>query len=98
MLFFAKKSLTKTGLCAGALSRGRNQLLVLHFSECFILTAFLMGRMTPNFIYLVIHSFAFRGNALSVQKDCKLCLQMPGTFWNYCVLLIISEIIVLYVF
>ena len=38
-LFFSKKSLTKTDRCAGALSRRRNQLLVLHFSGHFLLTS-----------------------------------------------------------
>ena len=37
--FFAKKSKTNTGWCAGALSWRRNQLLVLHFWAHFLLTA-----------------------------------------------------------
>jgi len=41
---FAKKSLTKTGRCAGALSWRRNQLLVVLFSGRFLLTAFLRRR------------------------------------------------------
>jgi len=40
-MFSAKISLTKTDRCAGALLWRRNQLLVLHFSERFLLTAVL---------------------------------------------------------
>ena len=43
-MFFAQKSLSKTDPCAGALSWRRNQLLVLHFSRCFLLTAYLGWR------------------------------------------------------
>jgi hypothetical protein len=65
-----KKSLTKTGRCAAALSRRRNQLLlVLHFSERFLMTASLRGRRMPNYIYLFIHCFTHRGNALAVTKE-----------------------------
>ena len=38
-LFFGIRSLTKTDQCAGALSRRRNQMLVLHFFMLFLLTA-----------------------------------------------------------
>jgi hypothetical protein len=43
-LFFTKKSLTKTDRCAGTLSWRRTQLLVLQFSEPFVLTASLRRR------------------------------------------------------
>jgi len=40
-MFFVKKSLKKTDRCTGALSRRKNQLLVLHFPRRFLLTVFL---------------------------------------------------------
>jgi len=48
--FFAKKSLAKTDRCAGALSRSRNQLLVLHFLGRFLLTASLRRRRMSLYI------------------------------------------------
>ena len=51
-LFFAKKFLTKTDRCAGALSKWRNQLLVLHFSGRFLLTSSLRWRRTSMCISL----------------------------------------------
>jgi len=50
-LFFAKKALLKTDRCAGALSWIRNQLLVLHFSGHFHLTASLRRRIMSKYIY-----------------------------------------------
>ena len=51
-LFFVNKSVTKTDRCAGALSWGRNQLLVLHFSGHFLLTASPRQRRMPcTFLY-----------------------------------------------
>ena len=44
ILFFAKKSLTETDRCAGALSWRTNRLLVRHFSEHFLLTTSLRCR------------------------------------------------------
>jgi len=38
-LFFAKKALTKSDRCAGALSWKRKRVLVFHFSGCFLLIA-----------------------------------------------------------
>jgi hypothetical protein len=56
-LFSSKKSLTKTNLCAGALLWRRNELLVLHFSGHFILTASIrwrkMSMFTPLFIVAI---------------------------------------------
>jgi hypothetical protein len=46
-LLFSKKSLTKIDRCAGALSWRSNQLLVLHFSGRFLLTAPLKPRRMP---------------------------------------------------
>ena len=54
MLFFAKKTMTKTDRCAGALPWKRNQLLVLHFSMRFILTASLRRRMLSMYISILI--------------------------------------------
>jgi len=51
-LFFAKKSLTKTNRCAGALFWRRKQLLVLHFSGRFLLTASLRRRRMSLYINL----------------------------------------------
>ena len=50
-LFFARKSLTNTGRCAGALSWRRNRLLVLHFSGSFLLTAALRRRRISTYRY-----------------------------------------------
>jgi len=50
---FAKKSLTKSDRCAGALSCRRNQLLVLHFSGHFLLTASLRRRKMSVYISLL---------------------------------------------
>ena len=50
--FFVKKSLTKTDWCAGALSWRRNQLLVLHFSGCFLLTTSVMWQRM--FLYISV--------------------------------------------
>jgi hypothetical protein len=51
-LFYAKKSLSKTDRCAGALSWRRNQLLTLHFSCRFFLTAFVKRRRIQMYISL----------------------------------------------
>ena len=50
-MFFARKSLTKTDRCAGALPGKRNHLLVLHFSGRFLLTAFLRRRRISMYKY-----------------------------------------------
>jgi len=49
-LYFANKSLAKTDRCHGALSRTRNQLLVLHFLGRFLLTASLRRRKMSLYI------------------------------------------------
>jgi len=49
-LCFAKKSLTKTDRCAGAFSRSRNQMLVLHFLGRFLLSASLKRRRISLYI------------------------------------------------
>ena len=51
-LFFAKKSLTKTDRCAGALWWRRNQTLVLQFSGRFLLTTSLRRRRISLYISL----------------------------------------------
>ena len=50
-LLFAKKSLTKTNRCAGALSWRRNQLFVLHFSGRLLLTASLIRQRKSMYSY-----------------------------------------------
>ena len=74
-LFFAKKSLTKTDRCAGALSWRRNQTLVLCFPRLFFLTAFLRRRMVS------IHISLF--TVILPANPCKLYGRIPGTFWCY---------------
>jgi hypothetical protein len=54
---FAKKSLTKTDLCAGALSRRGNQLLVLHFSGRLFLNATVKQRRISIYISLATAEF-----------------------------------------
>jgi len=49
-LCFAKKSLAKTDRWAGALSRGRTQLLFLHFLGPFLLTVTLRRRRMSHYI------------------------------------------------
>jgi hypothetical protein len=71
-LFFAKKCLTKTDRCAGALSCRRNQLLVLHFSGRFVLTASLSRRRMSMYISL-----------FTATHSCKLYQRIPGTFRSY---------------
>jgi hypothetical protein len=68
-LFFAKKFLTKTDRCAGALSCRRNQLLVLHFSGLLVLTASISRRGMSMYISL-----------FTVAHSCKLYQRIPGTF------------------
>ena len=51
-LFFAKKFLTKTDWCAGALSWRRNQMLVPHILGCFLLNASLRRRKVSMYISL----------------------------------------------
>jgi hypothetical protein len=51
-LFFAKKFLTKTDWCAGALLWRRNQLFVLHISGRFLLAASLRRRSMSMYISL----------------------------------------------
>jgi hypothetical protein len=48
-LFFDKKSLNKTEMCAGALSCRQNHLLVLHFRGGSLLIAFLSIRRTSMY-------------------------------------------------
>jgi len=52
ILFSDTKSLTKTDRCAGALLWRRSQLLVLHFSAHFLLTASLRHQWMSVYIYL----------------------------------------------
>jgi hypothetical protein len=52
IVFFAKKSLTKTDRCVGALSWRRNQMLVSHFSGRFLLTASQRRRRMSKYISL----------------------------------------------
>ena len=50
-LLFVKKPLTKTDRCDGALWR-RNQMFVLHYSRCFLLTTSLQRRRMLMYISL----------------------------------------------
>jgi len=71
-LFFAEKCLTTTDRCPGALSCRRNQLLVLHFSGRFVLTASLSRRRMPMYISL-----------FTTGHSCKFYQRIPGTFRSY---------------
>jgi hypothetical protein len=77
-LFFAKKFLTNTDRCAGALSRWRNQLLVFHFSGRFLLTSSIRRRRTSMSISLftVLQKFP------SYKNSGKFYRQIMGTFWG----------------
>jgi hypothetical protein len=68
-MFFTKKSLTKPDRCAGALSLGRNKLMVLHFSG-----AFPTDRIPEATKEVNVHLF------IQSSKFCKLYQQIPGTF------------------
>jgi hypothetical protein len=68
-LFFAKKSLTKTDLCAGALREGESEMLDLHFSGSFLLTA---SQKATNDIS--VHLFNHSSNS------CKSYQQIQVTF------------------
>ena len=64
--FFDQKSSTKSDWCAGALSWRRNQLLILHFSMHFLMSASLRQCSMPVYISLFICS-----------NSCKLHQQIP---------------------
>jgi len=68
-LFFAKKSLTKTDRCAGALSCWGNQLLVLHFSGRFLLIASLRRQRMSIYIFFITGS-----------NSCNLYQQIPVNY------------------
>jgi len=77
-LFLSKKSLTKTGWCAGALSWMRNQLLVLNFSGRFSVIASLRRRRISVYISLfTVLRIPWCSNC------CKLYQRIPGSFWSY---------------
>jgi hypothetical protein len=78
-LFFAKKSLTKTDRCAGALPWTRNQLLVLHFPGRSLLTASLRRRRVSMWISL----FTVAILQILPANSCKIYQQIPGTFRSY---------------
>ena len=72
ILFYEKKSLTKTDWCAGAVWWRRNQLLFLHFWGLFLLTAYPRRRTNlwdRNFPY--------------AATSGKLYQRIPRTFWSY---------------
>jgi hypothetical protein len=69
--FSAKISLTKTDRCAGALSCRWNQLLLLHFSRHFLLTASLRRRRLCTYISIFTVSIPVNYKANS------------GKFWSY---------------
>ena len=71
-LFCSQKPLTTADWCAGALSRRRNKLFVLHFSGPFLLTASLRRRRTSMSVNFFIHS----------SNSYKLCQRFPGTFFE----------------
>jgi len=71
-LFFARKSLTKTDRCAGALSWRRNQLFVLSFYRHFFLTVSLRRRTVSK-----IHFFILSNNSGKSHQ------RIPGTLWSY---------------
>jgi hypothetical protein len=68
---FAKKSLTQTDRCDGALSWRRNQLLVLRFSGRFLLTASLRGRRVSIYISLftIVISLNYTSEFLKYFED-----------------------------
>jgi hypothetical protein len=70
-LLLAKKSLTKTDRCAGALSRRRNQLLFLRFSGRFLLTVSLRGRRVSMYVSLfaVVISLNYTSEFLKRFED-----------------------------
>ena len=75
-LLFVGKSLTKTDRCAGALTWRRNQLMVLHFSGRFLLTAPLRRqRMSMhNPLFTVLQKFP------SCSNSCTSYQRIPGKF------------------
>ena len=68
-LFFAKKSLTKTDRCAGALSSRRNQLLFPYFFGALPSDGIPKATMDVN-VHFYVHS----------SNSCKLYQRIPGTF------------------
>ena len=89
-LFFAKRSLTKTDQCAGALSWRRNQLLILHVSRSFLPTAPLRRRRMS--IYISLFTAAIPVNYTSYCRkrlEATTChfsqinsIRKPAVQWN----------------
>ena len=66
-LFFAQRSWTKTDRCVGALSWSRNQLLVLHISGRFLLTA--SKRRRRRSLYFSLFTVAIPVNYASEFRE-----------------------------
>jgi len=64
--FFAKKSLTKTDQCAGALLRRRNQLLVLHIPSDPIPTAM---KDVNEFLYSQFYNLPHTATSINYTSE-----------------------------
>ena len=84
ILFFTKKCLTKTDLCAGALSWRRNQLFFLHFSELFFLTGSLWRRRILLYLssFTVLQFPACR-NSCNYASEFREHFEAPTYYYYY---------------